>query len=244
MGLIAVMLATSDRLVEAAFFVFLGIIFDFFDGFAARLLKVQSNLGVQLDSLADMVTSGVVPGVVMFQLLNRSLALQTGGYSWDVSDWIKIESADTGFMHWEVIRFNLIPFLGLLLTLAAAYRLAKFNLDSRQKEHFIGLPTPAMALFILSLPLILTFHTGSEFILNTYFLAAVTLFLSILMNINLPLFSLKFKKFNFADNWLQITFMAISILLIIFLKLVALPVIILLYIVLSIVYNFLSPKKV
>ncbi|MEZ4840022.1 MAG: CDP-alcohol phosphatidyltransferase family protein [Flavobacteriaceae bacterium] len=224
-GTIAVLLAVSDRLVEAALFVMLGIFFDFFDGLAARLLKVQSELGKELDSLADMVTSGVVPGIVMYQLFIKATH----------KNWSTFENVSV--IDLEISKIHFLPFIGLLLTLAAAYRLAKFNLDTRQTTSFIGLPTPAMSLFVLSLPLILLYHSDSwaaGIILNQYSLVFITLLLSYLMNAEIPLFSLKFKHFSLKESWIQIAFLIISIVLLGMFRFVAIPFIILIYIVLSI----------
>jgi CDP-diacylglycerol--serine O-phosphatidyltransferase len=220
-----VLLAVSDRLVEAALFVMLGIFFDFFDGLAARLLKVQSELGKELDSLADMVTSGVVPGIVMYQLFIKATH----------KNWSTFENVSV--IDLEISKIHFLPFIGLLLTLAAAYRLAKFNLDTRQTTSFIGLPTPAMSLFVLSLPLILLYHSDSwaaGIILNQYSLVFITLLLSYLMNAEIPLFSLKFKHFSLKESWIQIAFLIISIVLLGQFRFVAIPFIILIYIVLSI----------
>src|SRR5690606_9337994 len=123
-----------------------GIFFDFFDGLAARVLKVQSEVGVQLDSLADVITSGLVPGIVMFQLLSMA---ERGGWN-------------LGFLGHDT-EMTLLPFLGFAITLASAYRLAKFNVDENQVSSFVGLPTPANALLILSLPMILLYH-NNEFL--------------------------------------------------------------------------------
>jgi len=238
-GVIAVMLAVSDRLVEAAIFVLIGIFFDFFDGFFARLLKVQSEFGVQLDSLADVVTSGVVPGIVMFQLFMRSIHKEwTDGLSCEIGNWIVLE--ETVEMSFGGSRVHLLPFIGLLLTLAAAYRLAKFNIDERQSSSFIGLPTPAMALFVLSLPVILLYSDITflnELIANKYFLIAATLILSILMNAEIPLFSLKFKNFSLKNSAIEIIFITVSLILVILLKFVAIPSIILFYVFLSVIDN-------
>ena len=142
----------------------------------------------------------------------------------------------------EGTKIHLLPFVGLLLTLAAAYRLANFNIDERQTTSFIGLPTPAMALFILSLPVILVYE-DSEFIknliLNKYVLLTITVVLSFLMNAEIPLFALKFKNFSFSKNRTEILFVFVAIILIIILKIVAIPMIILLYIVTSIFKNIL-----
>lgn len=222
-GTIAVIFAVNNDFVSAAIFVVLGIILDFFDGFAARLLGVTGELGKQLDSLADMVTSGVVPGIVMLKLLG------------DVETNFNISEPSA-----------LIPYLGLILTLAACYRLAKFNLDTRQTDSFIGVPTPAMALFVLSLPLIPMYSDNQFFIdiaKNNYFLIAVTLGLSYLMNAELPLFSLKFKTFSFSENKLKYFFMLLAGMLIFTLEVIAVPLVILVYVLLSMSSNFSSKKR-
>ena len=142
-GCIAVFFAVHGVFEMVALFVFLGIFFDYFDGFAARLLHVKSGLGLQLDSLADMVTSGVVPGIVMFKLLEMS---STGGWS------SGLLSESSGMATWQSLELNpqeFIPLLGLIVTLASAYRLAKFNIDENQTNSFIGLPTPANTLLII-----------------------------------------------------------------------------------------------
>lgn len=240
-GTIAVMFAANNDLVTAAIFVLLGIFFDFFDGLVARLLDVQSELGLQLDSLADVVTSGVVPGIVMFQLLLRSVNQN----SFEASFFDK-----TDMMTWTGFSFKAIqvlPFIGLLLTLFAAYRLAKFNLDERQTSSFIGLPTPAMALFVLSLPVILAFGNNEmviDLISNSYFLIAVTLIFSFLMNAEIPLFSLKFKNFSFKNNFIELLFLVLSIVYILVFKIISIPLIIISYVILSVVKNISYSKAI
>ncbi len=226
-GSIAVIFAVKGNLVLAAIFVALGIFFDFFDGLAARLLDVKSEVGLQLDSLADVVTSGVVPGIVMYQLMNKALP---------ASEFLNAE--------WDSSLFGVAikPFalLGLLIVLASAYRLAKFNVDDRQTDSFIGLPTPANALLILSLPLILTYQPGpviSGLLLNEWFLVVLTLLSCYLLNAELPLFALKFSDWGFKENKLRYFFIISCIVLIILLKFIAVPVIILLYVVLSVFSN-------
>lgn len=212
-GCIALIFAIDLNFEMAFFFVSLGIFLDFFDGFFARLFKVSSPLGLQLDSLADMVTSGVVPGFVMV------LMLSNGNLS--VNNWL--------------------PYLGFIITLGSCYRLANFNIDTRQTDSFIGLPTPANALLILSLPLILQ-NTSSEFVqnllTNPYFLLAITAFSAFILNAEIPLFSLKIKEFNFAKNKLQIIFLSMSVFLLIVLQFLAIPLIILFYVLLSVVNNY------
>ncbi|MEX6625831.1 CDP-alcohol phosphatidyltransferase family protein [Tenacibaculum salmonis] len=224
-GTIATIFAIKGDFVGVAVLVVLGIIFDFFDGFVARMLGVQGELGKQLDSLADMVTSGVVPGMVMLQLLVNALDVDAAGY-------FGIDTyGATG---------SSFPYIGLLLTLGACYRLANFNIDTRQSDSFIGLPTPAMALFVISLPLIAEFGKQQFFIdliMNQYFLFAITAVLTFLMNAEIPLFALKFKSFGFKENALKYIFLLLSVLLLIVLKFVAIPLIILIYVVFSIVNN-------
>lgn len=215
-GCIALIYAIDLDYEMAFFFVSLGIFLDFFDGFFARLFKVSSPLGLQLDSLADMVTSGLMPGFVMFLLLSKS--------------------TDISF----------IPYLGFIITLGSCYRLANFNIDTRQTDSFIGLPTPANALLILSLPLVLQ-HTTSEFIFdllrNQWVLFAITAFSAYILNAEIPLFSLKIKEFNFAKNKLQIVFLAPSVVLLIAFQFLAIPLVILLYVLLSVLNNYRIRKK-
>lgn len=231
-GCVATVFAVQNQLEFAAFFVALGIFFDFFDGLAARVLDVKSELGLQLDSLADMITSGLVPGVVMFQLLGMS---QTGGWSTG-----GVALADG----WPAAAFNaanLWPFIGFIITMASAYRLAKFNLDENQTSSFIGLPTPANALLILSLPLILFYHPSnilSDIILNQWFLIGVTLLSAFLLNCSLPLFALKFKNWGFKENALRYIFLIVSLVLLLTMKFLAVPIIILFYVLSSLGSQF------
>ena len=227
-GSIAVIFVVNTNFVTAAFFVFLGIFFDFFDGFAARKLKVQSELGVQLDSLADMVTSGLVPGMIMYKLLDLSQV-----------SWVEITSSS--ILNFKEI--SLMPLLGLAITLASAYRLAKFNIDEDQQTYFKGLPTPANTLLIVSLPLILEFQnndTINAVILNKWFLIVLTILSCYLLNSNIKLFALKFKDYNFKNNATRYIFIIFCIVLLIVLQFVAIPVIILLYIIMSILDNLIS----
>ncbi len=229
-GCLAILFVVSGDLVIASFLVIVGMFFDFFDGLAARLLNVQSEIGVQLDSLADMVSFGVVPGLVMFQLLNKSIAPQV---------------LTTGFENSETINgleqgMSIIPFIGMLIIIASAFRLAKFNIDSRQTTSFIGLPTPANTLLIISLPLIFQYQYSpfiESIIFNQWFLIALTICSAILLNAEIPLFALKFKTWDFKSNKLRYLFLAISLITIVILKFIAIPFIIILYIVLSLIFK-------
>ncbi|MFY0483523.1 CDP-alcohol phosphatidyltransferase family protein [Flavobacterium sp. PLA-1-15] len=210
-GCIALVFAFNKQFEMAFFFVSLGIFLDFFDGFFARMFNVSSELGLQLDSLADMVTSGLVPGLIMFQMMSASTS---------VPEWF--------------------PYLGFIITLGSCYRLANFNIDTRQTDSFIGLPTPANALVILSLPLVLQ-NTESlimvEVLTNQWVLLLITLFSAYILNAEIPLFSLKIKQFTFAKYKLQVFFLAVSILLLVFFQFLGIPLLIFTYILLSIINN-------
>jgi len=218
-GCVAVVFAALNHLEWAALFVAIGIFFDFFDGLAARVLKVESELGVQLDSLADLITSGLVPGLVMFQLLGMA---QRGGWNLDF----------TG----HGPELALLPFFGFAITLASAYRLARFNLDVNQVSSFVGLPTPANAMLVLSLPLILMYHNSDALntvLLNSWFLIGLTLVSAFLLNAKMPLFALKFKNYGFRDNWVRYLFLFGSLVMLLTLKFLAIPLIVLFYILAS-----------
>ncbi|MEE9349565.1 MAG: CDP-alcohol phosphatidyltransferase family protein [Flavobacteriaceae bacterium] len=231
-GLIAVILALKGELTLASLFILLGILFDFFDGFAARLLNVSGELGKQLDSLADLVTSGVAPAMIMYKLLSQSQSH---------TNWYQDFSCTIG--SWASEHNNTIyffPFIGMLLAIAAAYRLANFNIDERQTSSFIGLPTPAMSLFIAAIPLILMYSNNvlaKNVFLNKYVLIGITIILSLLMNANISLFSLKFKNYSFKDNAFVYLFLIASLLLLLIFKFVAIPIIITIYVVFSLVQN-------
>ena len=191
-GCVALLFVVSGDLVTASVFAGLGIFFDFFDGLAARLFDAHSAVGLQFDSLADMVTSGLVPGFVMVQLLSKAY---TGAY-FDIDQLFAASDWSNSLESW-------LPLAGLLIVVASGYRLAKFNVDERQTDSFIGLPTPANTLFILSLALILQFQDTQwvkELILNSWFLIGVTVVSSILLNAELPLFALKFKTWDIKRN--------------------------------------------
>lgn len=228
-GCIATVFAVLNQLELAAVFVFLGIIFDFFDGLAARVLDVKSELGLQLDSLADVITSGLVPGIVMFQLLGMSMS---GGWNVDFSPEV------SGVMVWKTFKVSLLPLTGFVITMASAYRLAKFNIDENQASSFIGLPTPANALLILSLPLILLYQNNdflNGIILNQWFLIGMTILSAFLLNSKIELFALKFKNWSFQDNALRYIFIIVSLVLLVTMKFLAVPVIIAFYILSSLI---------
>jgi CDP-diacylglycerol--serine O-phosphatidyltransferase len=216
-GCIAMVFVTHSDFEMAFYFVCLGIFLDFFDGFFARLLNVSGALGLQLDSLADMVTSGFVPGYVMFRMLSDSQS--------------------------DISTHYILPYLGFIITMGSCYRLAVFNIDTRQTNSFIGLPTPANALFILSLPLVLKYSDSLivlEILTSQWVLLTITLFSAYILNAEIPLFSLKIKKFNLKDNALQIVFLLLSFLLLVFFQFAGIPMVIIGYVLLSVVSNKFS----
>ena len=225
-GFIAIIMAFQPRLLPfAPYFILIATFFDFTDGFTARLLKAYSDLGKQLDSLADMVSFGVAPGVIAFQMMQISL------------------SPAAQFNIYAMAATYIIP---AFIPIFSALRLAKFNIDDRQTTSFIGLPTPASAVLICSLTLIL-FNTESSwvqnFILNPGILTLVILADSFLMVSNLPMFSLKFKSVTFNDNKPQYIFIGIGVALLLCLKIIAIPMVILVFIVESIIIYAFSKKQ-
>ncbi len=204
-GCIGIVLVFEGNLYYATYLIWLAAIFDFFDGFVARWLKAYSDIGKELDSLADMVTFGALPAFIMFHLLNGAFA------------------------------DSYLPWMAFTIAACSALRLAKFNIDTRQSDSFIGLPTPANALLISALPFVLAQdNLVANIISNGYILLAITVIFSLLLVAELRLFALKFKNMSWADNKIRFTFIALSIVLIPLLQISAIPVIIFLYIIMSI----------
>lgn len=244
-GILAIEVGFSEHYYLAGFFVLLGAFFDFFDGFVARLLKVQGELGKQLDSFADMVTFGVAPGVVMYSFLSSTI---------DIED-------------------SFTPYISFVIPLLSAVRLAKFNVDSNQSDKFIGLPTPANALFFVFIPLVFAmesfrwdyaalvagiksayfsnlFVSGSFIVSETfkYLIIALIILFSYLLNAPIEMIALKFKSFGWRGNEIRFVFLGlclvvISMSLLISSMFVSVPIIILLYIILSIINNLFKKKQ-
>ncbi len=209
-GCIGIVFAFQENLIFAAYALFLAAIFDFFDGFASRVLQSFSGIGKDLDSLADMVSFGVLPAAIMYELFLQTPQIPK------VSSWLN--------------------FIAFLIAVFSMLRLAKFNNDTRQAENFIGLPTPANAILIASLPFILERHPDySRYILNPYGLAAFVVVMCMLLVIEIPMMSLKFKNTDFNKNIYRYLLLLFSAILILFFKFAAVPVIIVMYIALSII---------
>ncbi len=240
-GCLAIVFAFQNNLVYSAYFVGIAAILDFFDGFAARLLKVSSEIGKQLDSLADMVTFGLVPAVVMFKIIQYSI-----DSSYAIDDIFSILDSEKI----KTFRYlELLPYLAFFIAIFSAIRLAKFNIDTRQTSSFIGVPTPANAILICSFPLIGYFQPTflniniSSIFQNIYFLIGTIVLMSYLLVAEIPLFALKFKNFAWANNKISYSFLIISLILLIVFHFIAIPFIIFLYIILSIINNTYNRNK-
>ncbi len=218
-GCIAVVMIFRDRLDWAAYLIFIAAFFDLLDGLLARKLNLFSPFGKELDSLADMISFGFVPGAIMFKLFQQSDYL-----SWQLPGSLLV----------------LIQFLPFVLTVFSALRLAKFNLDTRQTSSFIGLPTPANTLLIVSLPMILLNGDNALglLFLNPIFLLSLTGLLSFLLVSEIPLFALKFKNLSFKENSFQYVLLFAAAILLPILTWSAIPLIFALYFVLSFIKSF------
>jgi len=211
-------LILAEKITIASLFIGLAAVVDFLDGFVARMFKATSAMGKQLDSLADVVSFGVAPGMIIYQFLRMSFAKEENGL--DVS------------LIW------LLP--AFILPCAAAWRLAKFNLDEGQQYSFKGVPTPAVGLVVASLPMIYWYNNNNTFfelLLNKWLLYGLVLVLSYLMVSNLPIMSLKFKDYSLKNNIPKIILLVISIALILILKWMAVPAIFILYIAVSLAFK-------
>ena len=206
-GCIALYFTFQGKLVFTAYLISLAAVFDFMDGAVARLLNVSNPIGKELDSLADMVSFGLVPGSVVFHLLEEDA-------------------------------LNQYSFMALLIPIFSAYRLAKFNVDENQNENFIGLPTPANCLVFVSIPLITTFNSESiiaYLVEIPEILLIITVLMSLALVSKINMFSLKFKNFKLQDNKFRFFLITMSIILLTWLEFSAIPIIILLYILMSMV---------
>ncbi len=220
-GCLAIAQIAEGNFLIASLLVLLGAFFDFFDGLAARALNVDSELGAQLDSLADMITFGFVPAYLAFEWLNQ-------------------------------LDYTIFNYSAFLIAIFSAIRLAKFNIDDRQGTSFIGLPTPANALFWISIPLIFwqvdneIHFIATDFLLpifnSFYFLIGAVLTLSYLLIAELPLLALKFKNLSWKENRFRFLLIGISLVLFVLFLFAAIPFILLLYLILSIIQNNLQVK--
>jgi len=206
-----------EKITWGCFFIIAAGAVDFLDGFIARLFNATSGMGKQLDSLADVVSFGVAPGMILYQLLRISFAREENGLDTPIA--------------W------LLP--AFLIPAAAAWRLAKFNLDDEQQVSFKGVPTPAVGLVIASLPLIIHFQTFDlQFVfVNRWLLYVIILLLSYLMISNVPFMSMKMKDLGIKNNLARYLLLVLGIIAAISLKWLAVPVIFVVYVIISLVFK-------
>lgn len=274
-GILAIVFSLTGRLEWAPYCIFISAFLDFFDGFAARLLKVQSELGKQLDSLADMVTFGVAPGIIVFMLLKtvamlnilellkssenskifmNSCHFPKDSYAENSSNLQELvlgthSSNIKGIseMNTVILQFDFLPYIALLIPVFSMFRLAKFNLDTRQTNSFIGVPTPANTIFFAAIPLCISnLHVGfidslnipmRMLFLSPWFYIISVPIMSYLLIAELPLFALKFKSFGWKGNEIRYSFLTAAAVLLATLQWLAIPLIIILYILLSLIQN-------
>jgi len=224
-GLVSIVQVMEGEFVTAALFIFIAAVFDFLDGVAARLLDAQSELGKQLDSLADLVSFGVAPGLILFSLL--SMGCEGSGNILE--------------------RLHIAPYFALLIPVCSAIRLARFNIDLTQERHFAGLPAPANALFFASIPLVLYLQPNqfsliplgffTQFFSNTRVLAILSVLFSYLLISDFRMFSMKFKHVRWEGNEVRFIFLIFSLIYLILFALSAIPLIILTYFFLSLFFQ-------
>lgn len=225
-GCLSIVLAFEGYLLFAVYMIFLSAILDFLDGMTARLLNVYSKVGKELDSLADVVSFGVAPSVIVFFLMKSAL--------FNVNYIPPIEN-----LSFKEIIFLVSPFL---IAVFSGIRLAKFNIDERQSNSFIGLPTPANALFFVSFYIITLVNNNMiirSLIQNELFLIILIIIFSLLLVAEFPMFSLKFKNLGLKGNKIRFIFTGLSAILLISLQSIAIPVIIVFYILLSAFNNWI-----
>ncbi|GAB3649554.1 CDP-diacylglycerol--serine O-phosphatidyltransferase [Echinicola sediminis] len=214
-GMAGIYYVNQDKIHYATYFILAAAVFDFLDGMVARLLHVHSEIGKQLDSLADLVTFGVLPSFVVLKLLEISFP------------------------------DSFLPFLAFFIGIQSALRLAKFNVDTRQSDRFIGVPTPANALLLCTLPFLADqFDWANSLVSNGYLLLAFSLLMAILLTVELPLIALKFKNFRPSDNLFRYLVIIIGISSIILLGIAGIPFVIMGYILLSLIENLIRPHEV
>ena len=224
-GILSILFICGNHLIIGCYFIIIGAFFDFFDGMFARILNVTSEQGKQLDSFADMVTFGIAPSILIFQLF----------FLIEGNDFFTNYNQDL-----SLYKSNGFAYCAFLITIFSALRLSKFNISENQKNHFIGLPTPANALFLVSLVFIYKFDVNSIFynyLFSKYTIVLLCLVMSFLLISNIPFINLKFKNYNFRENKYKYVFLILSFILLLLLHFESSPFILILYLLISIIKN-------
>ena len=263
-GICSIIFSLSGRLDWAIYALGISALLDFLDGFVARLTKTYGALGKQLDSLADLVSFGVAPGIFMFVMIiigidQSSLMKNAEGvqaYGGAAQEYVVAQLIDwkAAFFYGRNNTYNAsiqyLPFIALIIPFFAMFRLAKFNLDERQTDKFIGVPTPTATIFFAFFPLYFWFKLDnwsyqSKWILSLfdcYTLSLISVLFSTLMVVELPLLALKFKSFTWKDNTFRYLLLSISLISIPLFLVWAIPIIVILYLILSLIEHFQFKK--
>ena len=264
-GFVAIILTLAGRIDIAPFFILGGAVLDFFDGFIARKLKIAGPMGKQLDSLADMITFGVAPGMLMLVMIILGIDISSlipaddGArvYQNDLSYFVYFQvAAWFQALVYEVpnnfdASIKFLPFVSMAIPFFSMFRLAKFNIDENQSDKFIGVPTPLNTIFFLFFPLyfynnLQNWGHQPKFIhalFDCYTLSAISVLFSLLMVSNIPMIALKFKNWTWKDNYFRFSIIGISLIIIPLLTFWAIPIIVFLYLFLSLIENYQTKKK-
>lgn len=230
LGCMAITFAFERNLQFAGYTIFLAAVIDFLDGFFAKVLKAYSEFGKTLDSLADIVSFGVAPSIILYQIMIMSLTYHDSSFN--------IETA--------TILESTILYTSFLVAVFGGIRLARFTISASDRNHFYGLPTPATGILVASIALILVETEKDQLrdlVLNTYFLVILICLLSIMMVSGLRLFSLKFSNYRFGENVTRYIFLSLCLVLLILFQIFALPVIFFIYIFMSLLQNWNALPK-
>jgi CDP-diacylglycerol--serine O-phosphatidyltransferase len=263
-GFVSIILALFGRIDLAPLFILAAVVFDFLDGFIARKMNLQGELGKQLDSLADMVTFGIAPGIIMLVMIvigidfSALLAKESGtnfqntelSYFAFIQIWDWIQALIYGVPNDFDASIKYLPFTALIIPFFAMFRLAKFNLDKRQSDRFRGIPTPLNTMFFLFFPLYLSFNLNQwehqeKWILmlfDCYTLSAIAVLFSVLMVTDIPLISLKFKTWTWNENKFRYILVGSSLIIIPLFWIWAILIIVFLYLLLSLIENYQLKK--
>ena len=264
-GFVSIILTLAGRIDIAPFFILGGAVLDFFDGFIARKLKIAGPMGKQLDSLADMITFGVAPGMLMLVMIilgidiSSLIPTEDGArvYQNDLSYFVYFQvAAWFQALVYEVpnnfaASIKFLPFVAMVIPFFSMFRLAKFNIDENQSDKFIGVPTPLNTIFFLFFPLYFAYNLQNwghqpKFIhalFDCYTLSAISVLFSLLMVSNIPMIALKFKNWTWKDNYFRFSLIGISLIIIPLLTFWAIPIIVFLYLFLSLIENYQTKKK-